>query len=158
MTVRLTLGLAILALGFGLAALAGIPAMIENRSVGDIAVVSGLALADAGFVVGLTGIPAEIRAWRRQKADRAADIANLKVKRRRIQHTKADVLIRLEEAHTDLEKYRADRRAQAQTREQQKYLRAIELEDLIIEANLDFNSNDFIRHGVMDAFDRGRET
>lgn len=159
MTIRVTLGLAILGLGFGLAALAGLPVLIDNRTVGDVVVVTGFALAVAGLIVGLTGIPAEFKAWRRRKADRAADVANLKVKRRRIQHTKADALVRLTEAREELKKHMADRHADAQAREQRKTVRTIELENLIIDANLDFNTNEFSRHGIdPDAFDHERDS
>jgi hypothetical protein len=160
-TVRVTLGLAVLALGLALAALAGIPALIENRSIGDIAVVVGFAVAVAGLVVGLTGIPAEIRASRRRKeddaqrlADKEADRANLQVKRRRIQHTKADVLVRLTEAREELERIRLTNDSSA-LRDKQLQIRDLELENIIAEANLDFNANEFKRNGMdVMAFDQ----
>lgn len=52
---------------------------------------------------------------------------------------------------------RADRHAQAQAHEQRKHVRSLELENLIIEADLAFNSNEFSRHGIdADAFDNER--
>jgi hypothetical protein len=153
MTIRVTLGLAVIAIGFGLAALAGIPALIENRSVGDVVVAVGFAVALGGIVVGVTGIPAEIRAWRRHKADGAATVANLKVKRRRIQHTKVDALVRLTEARQAVEGSRA-LGDMGPMREHLKTVRGLELENVIVEAELDFNANEFRRHGVdVDAFD-----
>ena len=160
-TVRVTLGLAVLALGLALAALAGIPALIENRSIGDIAVVVGLAVAVAGLAVGLTGIPAELRASKRRQEDESrrlankeADRANLRVKRRRIQHTKSDVLVRLTEAREELEEIRrADDRFAL--RDKKREIRDLELENIIIEANLDFNANEFMRNGMdVAAFDQ----
>lgn len=160
MTLRVTLGLAVMALGLGLAALAGIPAMIENRTAGDVAVVVGLSLAGAGFVLGLTGIRAELRAWevrkeeaRRREANKVADAANLKVKRRRIQHTKVDTLVRLTEARHLVEVYRSDGDAEA-LRDQAREVRSLELENVMVDANLDFNANEFTRHGLdVEAFD-----
>ena len=80
----MTLGLTTLALGFAIAALASIPALIENRVVGDIVVVVGLAVAFAGAVLVLTAIPGAQALRRDRQRSIDAQVAVLRVRRERI--------------------------------------------------------------------------
>lgn len=136
-----------LTLGLGIAALAGIPALIENRSVGDVVVVVGLAVALAGGVVLLTGIPGQRRARDEVRRVRQAQIDDAMTKRERIlaqqalanaQHKRVTSSIRM----------RMTIGASGDEREHFAEARALEVELINLDAELAMNANELRRLGI----------
>jgi hypothetical protein len=150
----MTLGLAIVALGFAIAALAGIPALIENRTIGDIVVVVGLAVALSGGVIMLTGVPAQRRSRAKLERIHRADIDDLMVRRNRImlqlaanrtQWEELDRIIRLRSMSPTIA-MRAG--SSDSSRQDEVERRALEVERINLKAELDFNGNDLRRLGA----------
>lgn len=143
----MTLGLAVLALGFTVAALAGIPALVENRTVGDVVVIVGFAVGVVGGVLMLTALPAS----RRNRADlhraREADIDDLMVKRRRIvaqQQSHRTQIQRIESAIL----MRTTLRASGDVSDEMANRRTLEIELINLDADLAMNANDLKRLGI----------
>lgn len=84
MTTRMTVAVAVLTFGLAVAALAGIPAFIENRAVGDIAMLVGFAIALMGFALLLFAIPGQRRQNGALKVNDAFEVERLRVERRRL--------------------------------------------------------------------------
>lgn len=163
MSVRMTLGLAVLALGATVAALAGIPALIENRSVGDVVVIVGLAVAVVGGVIMLSGIPAHRRTRDDMKRHRQADIDDLYAKRDRILAQLDSVRSQIE----DLDRVKMLRPISsvalsalgtepASATEERAERRALETERINFGAELALNTNELARVGIIVGADARR--
>lgn len=155
MSPRMTLGFSVLAVGLGVAALAGIPALIENRNVGDVVVVVGLAVALAGGAIMLSSIPAQRRNRAEAQRNREADLADLYAKRDRILAQLTTVRGQIEHldrmamsgrlASTALAALGTERTDDVERRAER---RALEVERINLEADLAFNTNELARAGV----------
>lgn len=84
MTTRMTVAVTVLTFGFAIAALAGIPALIENRSVGDVVVVIGFAVAIVGLVLLFAAIPGQRDKNGAIKGNEQFEVDRLRVERRRL--------------------------------------------------------------------------
>ncbi|MGW9627641.1 hypothetical protein [Microbacterium sp. NPDC055521] len=84
MTTRMTVAFSVLGLGLAVAALAGIPALIENRTVGDVVVVIGFAVAIIGLGLVFFAIPGQLKQNSALKKGEEFEIERLKVDRRRL--------------------------------------------------------------------------
>lgn len=154
MTTRMTVALSVLGLGLAVAALAGIPAFIENRAIGDVAMLGGFSVAIVGVVLVALAIPGQ----RRQNAEladgRAAvrrnaeiDVDQLRIVRRRLVDRKATVLAKLGETQATLEAWRMTGSI-ARVTEQHEIVKRLEVESADLEAELDTNANEFRRLGT----------
>jgi len=146
----------ILAIGLGIAALAGIPALITNRDVGDVVMVVGFGVAFGGLVLGLLAIPGQIRAFSRRddasekrKRDEQSEVDALDAQRARIKAQLKNVRDRKRDAEngrllsTTLITGRGDReRGYLET------IRALELEESTLVAELEANAIQLSRHGI----------
>lgn len=94
----MTVASVVATIGLAIAALAGIPALVENRSIGDVSVVVGLSIAAGGIVLALLSIPGQVRAVRQIGADRRAAIEYAKAAMRLAAVEKSTVVAQLSNA------------------------------------------------------------
>ncbi|WZH35475.1 MAG: hypothetical protein PIR02_11885 [Microbacterium enclense] len=87
MTTRMTVALSVLTLGLAIAALAGLPALIENREVGDVVVIVGFAVAIVGVLLVILAVPGQRRETGKLKSNDAIELAKLGAERRRLAST-----------------------------------------------------------------------
>ncbi|GAB3410972.1 hypothetical protein GCM10027515_31940 [Schumannella luteola] len=155
MTARMTVAITLLTIGLAVAALAGIPALVDNRSVGDVVVICGLALAAGGVAVGLTAIPGVRRARVAVERNRRADVDDLTAKRQRIQAQmlgvqeeirKADASLMISSLHAMT--LRASGTAPREHLDAEADRRALRVELINLRAELHMNENDFARLGA----------
>ena len=146
----------ILAIGLGIAALAGIPALITNRDVGDVAMVIGFAVAFGGLVLGILAISGQSRAFSdrddasaKRKRDEQSEVDALHAQRARINAQLRNVRDRKRDAENGqllsvtLITGRSDReRGYLET------IRALELEESTLVAELEANAIQLSRRGV----------
>lgn len=150
----MTVALAVLGFGLAVAALAGIPALIENRTVGDIATIVGFAVALIGVALLLFAIPGqrsqngELAVGRSAvKRNAEIDVDQLRIARRRLVDRKSTVLASLADAQatvTSWEMNGSRRRAAEYGAE----VKRLEVESADLEAELDTNANEFRRLGA----------
>jgi hypothetical protein len=146
----------ILAIGLGIAALAGIPAFITNREVGDVVMVVGFAVAFGGFVLGLLAIRGQIRAFSQRndaneerERDEQAEIDALHAQRARI----GVQLQSVRDRKRDAENARGLNITMITGRDERtrgylETIRALELEEGTLLAELEANAIQLSRHGV----------
>ncbi|MGN7187519.1 hypothetical protein [Microbacterium enclense] len=147
MTVRMTVALTVLSLGLTVAALAGIPSLIENRLVGDVVMVVGFGAAAVGGVLVATAIPGQRRANKLIAANRLIDVDQLRIERRRLLESKADVLSRLFDVtalHEAAQMANQTTRARIAMHDK----RRLELESFNLETDIQKNANEFRRLGM----------
>ena len=146
MTPRLTVAVTLLTLGLAVAALAGIPALVENRAIGDVVVECGLALAVAGIVLGVTAIPGARRSRAETKRNHQADIDDLIVKRQRIIAQRRSAQQRLDSLSSAI-LMRGALRASGDVSNEVAERRVLEVELINHDADLATNANDLKRLG-----------
>lgn len=84
MTTRMTVALAVLTLGLAIAALAGIPALIENRTVGDIVVIIGFSVAVVGGLLVALATHGQRAQNKAIKGSADFEVQQLRAERRRL--------------------------------------------------------------------------
>lgn len=147
MTPRMTVAISVLTIGLAVAALAGIPSLIENRAIGDGFMIGGFAFAILGVVLVGTAIPSQIRENRKIKTNADVDVDQLRIERHRLLVVKADVASRLFNVSAE---YEATRMAGQTNRAGMalRSMRALEIENANLEAQIATNANEFRRLGV----------
>ncbi len=146
----MTVALSVLGLGLAVAALAGIPAFVENRAIGDAMTVAGFAVTAVGLVLVLLAAPGQRRQNRFIERSTKVDIEQLKVERRALLRTKAEILPRLVEARKYEERTRTDRIMAGNRLNAREELRLVEGENSVNEDSLERNTNEFARIGIDD--------
>lgn len=153
MTARTTVALAVLTLGLAVAALAGIPAFIENRSVGDVVVIVGFAVAIVGVLLVVLAIPGQRRENGKLKRDAAVDVEKLRVERRRLHSTRArtvDALRREESSLAMRIPIRAGLLGPDPTPDIRAEIERLKTALIELDASIEFNAAEFKRHGITD--------
>ena len=144
------MALSVLGLGLAIAALAGIPAFVENRVIGDVLTVAGFAVAAVGAILVGFALPGQRRQNNALERSTKVDVEQLKVARRALFRTKADVLTRLSEARDYEERTRTERHLSGSRLHARESLRVVELENGVVEDDIERNTNEFKRLGIDD--------
>lgn len=147
MTTRMTFAVAVLTIGLAVAALAGIPTFIENRSIGDVVVVVGFALAVVGLALVALAIPSQRAENKKLKLSAEIDIEQLRIQRRHLWSRKMDSLAIFGEAQLDRD---ASRQARLVNRAAmaEETIEQLRITNADLDLALNTNANEFRRHGM----------
>jgi hypothetical protein len=150
----MTVALSVLGLGLAVAALAGIPAFIENRIAGDVAALAGFAIAIVGSVLLLSAIPGQRRQNAELKAGRAAiarnaeiDADQLRIERRRLFARKSTILAKIGDAMANRDSWEM-LGSRSRARDYAVEVKGLEAESADLEAQIEMNANELWRLGV----------
>ena len=134
MTPRMTVGVTVLAIGLAVAALAGIPGLVENRAVGDIIMLCGLFIAIVGLVLVFSAVRGQWSATAQLKRSQAIDIKQLQLELRSLRIQRTALTGRIKSA-----------KAKPREPDNMRLLTALAVELNGIEIALTRNANEFER-------------
>jgi hypothetical protein len=139
----MTVAITVLTLGLAVAALAGIPAFVDN-TVGGVVTIVGFAIAVVGLLLVLLAIPSQRKANQQIRRDKEFEVRQLAVERARLLELRRDIESRLMMA-------RVSRDAVSFLSQQQRAdgpVADLERESIDINAQLAKNANELRRLGA----------